>query len=178
MLTNQANILVIDDQLHNLRALSVILQTRGYQVRQATNGTTALKTATSHPPDLILLDIRMPRMDGYAVCAALKQSPQTREVPVIFLSALGEVSDKVKAFDSGAVDYITKPFQAAEVLARIDAQLNMRQQQRQLGDLLQQVQQLNSSLEAQVQAQTLELQQALQYERTLKHISDRVPPRF
>ncbi|MBF2027948.1 MAG: response regulator [Oscillatoriales cyanobacterium C42_A2020_001] len=174
MSKSSASILVIDDKLENLRTLSAILQRKGYQVRQATNGQMALKTASSQPPDLILLDIRMPEMDGYAVCAALKQLPQTREIPVIFLSALGDVADKVKAFDSGGVDYITKPFQAGEVLARIDNQLSLRQQQQQLSDLLQQVQRLNTSLEDQVQAQTLELQQALEYERTLKHISDRV----
>ena len=174
MLSSNANILVIDDQLDNLRALSEILQQRGFRVRQATNGKTALKTATSQPPDLILLDIRMPTMDGYAVCAALKRSPQTREIPVIFLSALEEVNDKIRAFDIGGVDYITKPFHASEVLARIDNQLNLRQQQRQLSNLLHQMQQLNSSLEQQVQAQTLELQQALEYEKTLKHVSDRV----
>jgi signal transduction histidine kinase/DNA-binding response OmpR family regulator len=174
MSTTTANILVIDDQLENLRTLSEILQRQGYQVRQATNGKTALQTATSQPPDLILLDIRMPKMDGYAVCTALKESPQTREIPVIFLSALGEVTDKVRAFDLGGVDYITKPFQVGEVLARINNQLLMRQQQRQLTDLLHQVQALNSNLEAQVQAQTLELQLALEYERTLKQISDRV----
>lgn len=174
MSSHNANILVIDDQLENLRTLSEILQRQGYQVRQATNGKTALQTATSQPPDLILLDIRMPKMDGYAVCAALKESPQTREIPVIFLSALGEVTDKVRAFDMGGVDYITKPFQVGEVLARINNQLLMRQQQRQLSDLLHQVQELNTNLEAQVQAQTLELQLALEYEKTLKQISDRV----
>lgn len=174
MSKSSASILVIDDQLDNLRTLSAILRQRGYQVRQATNGQMALRTAASQPPDLILLDIRMPEMDGYAVCAALKQLPQTREIPVIFLSALGDVSDKVRAFDIGGVDYITKPFQAGEVLARIGNQLTLRQQQQQLSDLLQQVQRLNNSLEEQVQAQTLELQQALEYERTLKYISDRV----
>lgn len=174
MSKNQASILVIDDQVDNLRTLSEILKKRGYRVRQATSGEMALKTATSQPPDLILLDIRMPQMDGYSVCAALKESPETREIPVIFLSALGDVSDKVKAFNIGGVDYITKPFQVGEVLARISNQLSMRQQQQQISDLLQQVQQLNTSLEQRVQAQTLELQQALQYERTLKYISDRV----
>jgi signal transduction histidine kinase/CheY-like chemotaxis protein len=134
----------------------------------------ALQTVAATPPDLILLDIRMPRMDGYAVCNALKQAPETREIPVIFLSALGDVADKVKAFDMGGVDYITKPFQVGEVIARIDNQLSMRDQQQQLADLLQQVQQLNSTLEQQVQGQTLELQQALDYEKTLKSISDRV----
>ncbi|WP_088889019.1 hybrid sensor histidine kinase/response regulator [Leptolyngbya ohadii] len=169
-----ASILVVDDQLDNLRTLSKILQGRGYQVRQATSGPMALRAAVSQPPDLILLDIRMPQMDGYAVCAALKQSPQTREIPVIFLSALGDVSDKVRAFEIGGADYITKPFQAREVIARINNQLNVRQQQQQIANLLQQMQQLNDSLEEQIQAQTLQLQQALQYERTLKQISDRV----
>ena len=178
MVRSNPNILVVDDQLDNLRTLSEILQHRGYNVRQATNGQTALQTATSQPPDLILLDIRMPQMDGYAVCTALKRSPHTREIPIIFLSALGDVTDKVKAFNSGGVDYITKPFQAGEVLARIHNQLNLREQQQQLADLLHQVQQLNSSLERRVQQQTVELQQALDYERTLKYISDRVRDSF
>jgi len=174
MSNSPASILVIDDQPDHLRTLSAILQNRGYQVRQATNGPMALRTIASQPPDLILLDIRMPQMDGYAVCAALKQSPQTQEIPVIFLSALGDAADKARAFDMGGVDYITKPFQAGEVLARISNQLNIQQQQRQLSDVLQQMQRLNSSLEERIQAQTLELQQALEYERTLKQISDRV----
>ncbi|HIK17049.1 MAG TPA: hybrid sensor histidine kinase/response regulator [Leptolyngbyaceae cyanobacterium M33_DOE_097] len=174
MTHSNASILIIDDQPDNLRSLSVILERTGYSVRQAISGKIALQTAIAQPPDLILLDIRMPKMDGYAVCAALKQSPQTREIPVIFLSALEEVNDKVKAFDLGGVDYITKPFQVGEVLARINNQLQLRQQQRQLSDLLQEVQQLNTTLEDRIQAQTLELQQALQYERTLKQISDRV----
>ncbi|HEY9656833.1 MAG TPA: response regulator, partial [Allocoleopsis sp.] len=133
-----------------------------------------LKTVASQPPDLILLDIRMPQMDGYSVCAALKESPRTREIPIIFLSALGDVSDKVKAFNIGGVDYITKPFQVGEVLARVNNQLNMRQQQQQISALLQQVQQLNTSLEQRIQSTTLELQQALQYEKALKSISDRI----
>lgn len=174
MSKSNTSILVVDDQPDNVRALSKILQSRGYQVRQATSGQVALRTANSQPPDLILLDIRMPQMDGYAVCAALKQSPQTREIPVIFLSALGDVSDKVRAFDMGGVDYITKPFQIGEVLARIDNQLHIQQQKQQVTNLLHQMQQLNTSLEQQIQAQTLELQQALEYERTLKRISDRV----
>jgi len=174
MLESIANILVVDDQPDNIRALSNILQEKGYKVRQATSGKTALRTAKAQPPDLILLDIRMPKMDGYAICTALKQSPQTREIPIIFLSALGEVTDKVKAFDIGGVDYITKPFEVGEVLARINNQLNARRQQQQVSDLLHQVQRFNAELERQVQVQTLELQQALEYERTLKQISDRV----
>lgn len=174
MLSSRADILVIDDQLDNLRTLSEILLRKGYRVRQATNGKTALRTALSQPPDLILLDIRMPHMDGYAVCAALKESSQTREIPVIFLSALGEVTDKVKAFDMGGVDYVTKPFQVEEVLARVNSHLSLRQQQQQISNLLQQVQQLNRSLNQRLQEQTLELRQALDYERTLKYISDRV----
>ncbi len=174
MSTSSADILVVDDQPENLRVLSEVLRQRGFQVRQATSGSIALKTVAFQPPDLILLDILMPKMDGYAVCAALKKQPQTREIPVIFLTALGEVTDKMKAFDLGGVDYITKPFQIGEVLVRINHQLQIRQQQQQWANLLQQFQQLNSGLEQQIQVQTLELQQALDYERTLKEISDRV----
>ncbi len=174
MVDKPVSLLVVDDQPENLRSLSGILQQRGYLVRQAINGRTALKTVSSQPPDLILLDIRMPHMDGYAVCSALKQNPQTSAIPIIFLSALDDLADKVKAFEMGGVDYITKPFQVQEVLARINYQLQIRQQQQQLTELYQQVQHLNVSLEQEVQMRTLELRQALEFETTLKHITDRV----
>ncbi|MDX2217274.1 MAG: hybrid sensor histidine kinase/response regulator [Oculatellaceae cyanobacterium bins.114] len=139
MSNSTANILVIDDQLDNLRALSKILQGKGYRVRQAPSGSMALRAIAAQPPDLILLDILMPEMDGYTVCTALKLAPQTREIPIIFLSALDEVSDKIKAFDMGGVDYITKPFQIGEVVARINNQLILQQKQRQWSDLLDQL---------------------------------------
>lgn len=122
----RANILIVDDTPDNLRLLSTILTERGYEVGKALNGEMALKSASSAPPDLILLDIRMPQMNGYEVCSKLKADEKTREIPVIFISALDDVFDKVKAFTVGGVDYITKPFQDEEVLARVQTHLNIQ----------------------------------------------------
>ncbi|MGB3236650.1 MAG: response regulator [Geitlerinemataceae cyanobacterium] len=125
-------VLVIDDVLENLRLLSKILYQRGYKVRQAVDGKVALKTVRSMQADLILLDIMMPEIDGYEVCRILKSDPLTQDIPVIFLSALDEVWDKVKAFQVGGADYITKPFHHEEVLARVGNQIRMHQLSRQL----------------------------------------------
>ncbi|NEO83326.1 MAG: response regulator [Spirulina sp. SIO3F2] len=127
-----ADILVVDDTPTNLRLISQILTNRGYRVRGVTNGPTALKAALVKPPDLVLLDINMPEMDGYTVCRRLKAAPQTVKIPVIFLSALSDASDKVKAFEAGGVDYITKPFRFEEVLVRVENQLTLQYIQRQL----------------------------------------------
>jgi PAS domain S-box-containing protein len=128
----QANILVVDDTPNNLRLLSAMLTQLGYEVRRVINGQTALKTAQAAPPDLILLDIMMPDMNGYEVCQHLKACEQTRDIPVIFISALDEVLDKVKAFAVGGVDYITKPFSEEEVFARVENNLTIRRLQKQL----------------------------------------------
>jgi two-component system, NtrC family, sensor kinase len=130
--SDKAIILVVDDVLENLRLLSKILHQDGYKVRQAINGKVALNTVRSMQADLILLDIMMPEIDGYEVCKALKSDPLTQEIPVIFLSALDEVLDKVKAFQVGGSDYITKPFQHEEVLARVGNQLRIYQLSKQL----------------------------------------------
>ncbi|NEP10956.1 MAG: response regulator [Symploca sp. SIO2C1] len=122
----RANILVVDDTPNNLRLLSTLLTEQGYEVGKALNGQIALRSAQAAPPDLILLDIKMPEMDGYKVCEQLKAHDQTKEIPVIFISAIDEVWDKVKAFKVGGVDYITKPFQREEVLARVENHLNLR----------------------------------------------------
>ena len=127
-----SNILVVDDTPDNLRLLSAMLSEQGYKVRKALNGNTALKTIDQVPPDLILLDINMPSINGYEVCQQLKQDPKTKEIPVIFISALDDVLDKVKAFNVGGVDYISKPFQAEEVIARIEHQLLIQKQKKQL----------------------------------------------
>ncbi|MEG4420862.1 PAS domain-containing protein [Microcoleus sp. LAD1_D5] len=119
----QENILMLDDHPESLRLLSQLLSKRGYKVRPTRNGKLALNFALSSPPDLILLDIMMPGMDGYQVCEQLKACPQTKDIPVIFISSLNEVFDKVKAFSLGAVDYITKPFEIEEVVARVENQL-------------------------------------------------------
>ena len=113
------NILIVDDLPTNLRLLSQMLSEEGYGVRAVTSGAHALASVAAAAPDLILLDIRMPGMDGYAVCEQLKAQDKTREIPVIFISALGETEDKVRAFATGGVDYVTKPFHVEEVLARV-----------------------------------------------------------
>ena len=113
------NILIVDDTPANLRLLTHMLTEHGYYARPVLDGAQALATAQTAPPDLILLDIRMPGMDGYVVCQRLKADEGTREIPVLFISALSETEDKVQAFAAGGVDYITKPFQLEEVLARI-----------------------------------------------------------
>ncbi|MEP6545152.1 PAS domain-containing protein [Microcoleus vaginatus GB1-A2] len=114
---------MVDDHPESLRLLSMLLSKRGYKVRPTRDGKLALNFALSSPPDLILLDIMMPGMDGYQVCEQLKACPQTKDIPVIFISSLNEVFDKVKGFSLGAVDYITKPFQIEEVVARVENQL-------------------------------------------------------
>jgi signal transduction histidine kinase len=122
----KANILVVDDTPDNLRLLSAMLTAQGYEVRKALNGKMALTACKMLLPDIILLDINMPGMDGYEVCQQLKAEGHTSEIPVIFISALDDVLDKVKAFDVGGVDYITKPFHGAEVVLRIENQINLR----------------------------------------------------
>lgn len=123
--TEQANILVVDDTPANLDLLSNVLAARGYRFRVATNGERALSVARTVHPDLVMLDITMPGMDGYEVCRRLKSEPDTAGIPVIFISALGEALDKVRAFEAGGADYVSKPFQFEEVLARVDNQLQL-----------------------------------------------------
>jgi putative two-component system response regulator len=127
-----ASVLVVDDNPNNLKALVHLLKDRGYKARPVPSGELALEAAKSSPPDLILLDINMPDMDGYTVCARLKEDRLLREIPVIFLSARTETIDKTKAFAAGGVDYVTKPFQFDEVYARIGTHLKLRRLQREL----------------------------------------------
>lgn len=129
---SEKTILVVDDNATNLHLLAVILSRKGYQVRVANNGHEALNAVHASSPDLILLDVMMPELDGYQVCHILKTNKKTREIPVIFISARQESIDKVKAFDLGALDYITKPFHVDEVLARVDAQIRITHLQKQL----------------------------------------------
>ena len=128
------NILVVDDTPDNVRLLAAILTERGYEVRKALNGARAIAAVEAALPDLILLDITMPEMNGYQVCEHLKADVKTRDVPVIFISALDDVIDKQKAFDVGGADYIVKPFQGAEVILRIENQLKLRSLQANLAD--------------------------------------------
>ena len=128
----RADILIVDDIPANLRLLAGILAERGYKIRPASHGQMALLAAQAQPPDLILLDIMMPDMDGYEVCRRLKADERTQDVPVIFISALDETLDKVTAFSVGGVDYIAKPFQVEEVLARVNTHLTLRRLHRRL----------------------------------------------
>jgi len=128
----QFKILVVDDLLENLRLLANLLRTEGYDIRQAPDGSMALSNVPRFQPDLILLDIMMPDIDGYEVCKQLKASEQSKDIPIIFLSALDLTFDKIKAFEAGAADFIHKPFHPAEVLARVKNQLRVRQQKLQI----------------------------------------------
>jgi DNA-binding response OmpR family regulator len=124
---NESNtILVVDDNPDNLRLLAGILSERNYKIRLAPNGERALATIRKEAPGLILLDIMMPVMDGFEVCKQLKQDKETAGIPIIFISALNETVEKVKAFSLGGVDYITKPFKSEEVLARVKTHLTLR----------------------------------------------------
>ncbi|MEH1813175.1 MAG: diguanylate cyclase [Nostoc sp.] len=141
---SETNILVVDDTPDNLRLLAKMLELQGYTIRKSLNGRMALQAAYRHPPDLILLDINMPEMNGYEVCQQLKASKITDQIPIIFISALDQINDKVQAFELGGQDYITKPFQELEVLMRVKNQLLIKQQYQQL---LEQ----NQSLEHEIQ---------------------------
>jgi DNA-binding response OmpR family regulator/DNA-binding CsgD family transcriptional regulator len=125
--TDQYDILIVDDTPDSLGLLNRILEERGYRVRAATNGRHALKAVEVRLPDLILLDVKMPEMDGYEVCRRLKANEQSRNVPVIFISAYGEIAEKVHGFKVGAVDFITKPYEEQEVLARVQTHLRLRE---------------------------------------------------
>ena len=172
----KADILVVDDTPDNLRLLIEILVERGYKVRPASNGPRALAVAKTEPPDLILLDILMPEMNGYEVCQRLKTNKHTRDIPVIFISALNEVLDKVLAEHEGAVDYITKPFQVEEVVARVENQLSIRQLQKQLrqqNDLLQQEIRQRQQIEAALKVEQQQLRQIVTHAPVAMAMFDR-----
>jgi diguanylate cyclase (GGDEF)-like protein len=158
-LSSKVDILIVDDKSENLQVLSALLTQQGYSVRGVVSGAMALRAIQSAPPHLILLDIMMPEMDGYAVCRQLKTDPKTAAIPIIFISALDEVFDKVQAFKNGGVDYITKPFQWEEVLARVKTHLSLFAAHTALSEL-------NSKLELRILQRTaqLEAETAQRYE--------------
>ncbi|MBE9030634.1 response regulator [filamentous cyanobacterium LEGE 11480] len=142
----KGNILIVDDTPDNLRLLSAMLTDQAYDVRSVKSGSAALMVVKAEPPDLILLDINMAGMNGYEVCQHLKTDPNSAAIPIIFISALNEVFDKIKAFSVGGVDYISKPFQLEEVLVRVENQLSLHRLRQQLQDRNQQLQQTDAEL--------------------------------
>ncbi len=148
--SHREDIMVVDDTPENLRVLVGMLGEQGYKVRPVPNGPLAISATLASPPDLILLDINMPGMNGYEVCERLKANSVTKDIPVIFLSALDDTLDKVKAFAVGGVDYVTKPFHFEEVLVRTRAQLSLRRMSRDL-------QAMNETLERRVEQRTAEV---------------------
>lgn len=151
--TEKTNIMVVDDQPANLKLLEEMLKQQGYGVRSFPRGRLALAAAAHCPPDLILLDINMPEINGFEVCQRLKSDPVLARIPVIFLSALNETEDKIKAFRAGGVDYVTKPFQFDEVQSRVDTHLKVSRLQHTL-------EQHNFHLEELVRSRTHELAEA------------------
>ena len=153
----EETILMVDDNPANLQVLQATLDGRGYRLLAARDGARALSIAANASPDLILLDIMMPAMDGFEVCRRLKSDPGTDDIPVIFLSALEETEDKVRGLELGAVDYITKPFQPQEILARVNTHLTLRCLQRQLREANAELTELNENLEQKVAERSREL---------------------
>ena len=155
---NNALILIVDDTIYNIQLLSLMLVKQGYRVEQASNGTDAVTRANQILPDIILLDIRMPDINGYQVCRILKSNPLTQDIPIIFISSVEEVSEKVEAFSVGGVDYISKPFQLIEVLARIETHLRLCSLQKKLQEQNEQLQ-LSASVLSRSLKQERELSQ-------------------
>jgi len=129
---SKGDILIVDDTPANLKLLVSLLSSNGYNVRPASSGEIALRSVEAKQPSLILLDIRMPKMDGFEVCRRLKDNSDTYDIPVIFISAMDDVNDKIKAFSVGGIDYVTKPFEPEEVLARINTHITLRNLQLEL----------------------------------------------
>lgn len=150
-------ILLVDDNVTNLQVLHQTLDGRGYKILVAKNGAGALAIAAKAHPSLILLDIMMPEMDGYEVCRRLKADPALSDIPVIYLSALTDTADKVKGLELGAVDYIAKPFQPEEVIARVNTHLTISSLKKMLAEKNQELQSANSILEERVKKRTVEL---------------------
>ncbi len=148
MSQKEAIILVVDDNPTNLSVLFDFFKTAPYELSSANNGKAALEIIEIEKPDLVLLDVLMPEMDGYETCHRLKENPETRAIPIIFMTALSDTIDKLKGFEAGAVDYITKPFDCEEVLARVRTHLTIQNLQRQLARKNEELQSKNAELHA------------------------------
>jgi len=162
-----ATIMVVDDIPANLKLLEEMLQRQGYRVMQFPRGAMALKAATKNPPDLILLDVMMPEMDGFEVCQRLKADESLKDIPVLFISALDDTDSKLKAFSKGGLDYVTKPFQEAEVLARVKTHLDLRRMRKELESNNHKLREIMEQKEQQRKALEEELQWAGEMQKVL-----------
>jgi PAS domain S-box-containing protein len=169
------NILIVDDTAENLRLLAGVLSAQGYEVRTAPSGSLALMSVRQRLPDLVLLDIRMPNMNGYEVCQQLKSDEQTKDIPIVFLSALQDGSDKAKAFEVGGDDYITKPLQEEEVIARVNYQLRMVDLQHDLQRQQQQLAEQNQRLQQEIRDRTRIESELHQEKVLLRSLLDVIP---
>jgi signal transduction histidine kinase len=165
------DILIVDDEVQNLRLLTQFLSEAGYQVLPAERPKLAIKSALAHPPNLILLDVRMPEIDGFEVCRRLKQEERTRDIPIIFVSALQDVQDRIRGFEVGGVDFISKPFQETEVLARVRTHMNLRNMQLNLEHL---VAERTAELEAEIDERKQVEQKILEYQQRLKALASQL----
>ena len=177
--TQTADILVVDDTIESLKLLTDILSKADYRVRPANGPQSALESALAQPPSLILLDVKMPEMDGFEVCRRLRQDERTRDIPIIFVSALQETQDRVQGFEAGGVDFISKPFQEAEVLARVNTHLQLRRMHLHLEDRVSErtteLTQANEALQIEI-AERKRAEEALQAsQRLLSLVIDNVP---
>lgn len=172
-LHKQAIILVVDDNPTNLEILDHALTQEGYKVRIEAEGLNVIKQARLSIPDLILLDIMLPDLNGFEVCKQLKADPLTEGIPIIFMTALADPVDKIKGLNLGAVDYITKPFQKEELLARVRGHVQLRQLNKTLELQNQQLIELKNELENRVAERTAELSQALEKEKELNQLKSR-----
>jgi PAS domain S-box-containing protein len=161
----QANVLVVDDNIGDLQLLSKTLSESGYKVRPTQSGSLAIRSANLYPPDVILLDIHLRDYDGYSVCKQLKSTEQTNSIPIIFISASSEILSKIKAFEVGGIDYITKPFQPEEIIARIETHLTNKR-------LKQQLEEQNRRLQQEIQIRTTAEERLLIVERAIAATSD------
>lgn len=162
-LADKERVLVVDDSSDNLELLSYILTFKGYQVVTSDRGQTALEIARSDPPDIILLDIGMPEMDGYEICQRLRSGYKTKDIPIIFVSAWNQGNNKIQAFKYGGNDYITKPYQMEEVIARVENQLQIQRLKTELENK-------NQLLAEQLSQQTNQKQQLLKINEELGHL--------
>lgn len=172
----KATILVVDDNSSNLKLLDSVLTNAGYKVKPADRGAIAIESALRQPPDLVILDIKMPEMDGFEICRRLKLSPRTQEIPIIFISGLNSVSVKLEGFAAGGVDFISKPFQEPEVLARVKTHLKLYQMQMDLEDMVNQrtqvLSQINNTLKIEIEARKSAERMLRYYETAIEVSSD------